>query len=405
MYFITARFRASRSRGIVGKPGVVFYHIGYRAEGDCAFCRCVNSDIFGHDTGVLNTRRELILKELRLLYCVIERRSESTVPFTIDDVVADFRRALAGDDSMAGVIARAATDFPLRSDIVSVGREFKDCFRYVFNSQGGNSGNFRDYVFNLVQSLKNEHRTSQARNLISMHSSINDFTNTDDLKFSKIGVKFVRDYAEWLKQRGIIESTQSFYLRMLRSVLNKADKDGLIAVSPEWFKDVNTRIYYSSSGVVDRNLSRQSLLKIENVNLSANAPLALVRDLFLFGFYCGGMELVDIANLTIDNVRNNCLIYRRRRKGQEKIVVLGEHALNIVNRYKRVDNHFLFPIDDIFGNVMFGTMRNYVSRCMKTLGVIIGCPNLTFSMNIETYKSLKADTNISELLMAHNVVV
>lgn len=401
MFLISVSFRSSRSTGDKGKPGIVFYRIARHGLNEQRIERCVNSDIKGADESVLQTEREKIISQIRLLYCVIERREEQGKPFTIDDVVNDFREALSGDKSMAEVIAKAQTDFPLRRDIVSIGREFKGAFQYVFSAPAKETGeNLSDFVFSLTQSLRNDRRNSQAHSFASLLSSLREFVKTDEIKFADIDAGFVHDYAGWLKQTGITESTQSFYLRTLRTLLNKAQKNGLVEVSPEWFMEVNTRIYKPSDSR-DTKLSRDVLLKIENLDLPSNGPLALVRDMFMFGFYCEGMELVDIANLTTDNLKDGLMIYRRRQKGVKKVVVLGSEAKKIIKRYVIPGQHYIFPLLGMSGHIMFSTVSNYVRQYLKTIGEKVGFPQLTFSMNIGAYKSLMSSVNVSELLLKH----
>lgn len=122
MFSITAQFRPSRSKRDTGKEGVVFYRIIGQAEENGRRLECnVNSGIYATDSSVLETERATILSQLRLLYCVIERREDSKEPFNIDDVVDDFRKALSRDASMGEVIAKSQINIPFRNDIVSVG--------------------------------------------------------------------------------------------------------------------------------------------------------------------------------------------------------------------------------------------------------------------------------------------
>lgn len=326
------------------------------------------------------------------------------MPYNIANICNDFRKALVNDDSMSEIIAKSKTEFPIRRDLVSVGREFRNEFDYVLTARTvENNKHLFDYIFNMTQLRRNEQRISQSRSFGSLLSNLKEFKENKDVEFSEIDANFIFDYAEWLKHTGIIESTQSFYLRTLRTILNKAAEDGLIKVSPGWFRKVNTKIYYSTDAV-DKSISRDLLLKIETANLSAYKPQVLVRDMFMFGFYCGGMELVDVANLTIANVKNGLLRYHRRLKGQERVVTLGEHAKNIIKRYNREGQHYLFPLLEESGDLMFGTIRNYVDQSMRAIGKQIGYPKLSFSLNIDTYKALVAGVSISEMLLTHGDV-
>lgn len=404
MFLISVCFRPTRSKGKGGRPGVVYYRIAkYGADGPRVE-RCVNSDIHGADESVLLSERERIVRQIRLIYCIIEHGIDGCVKFDIDDVGSEFRKALAGDVALAGMVERAKCDFALRKDIVSIGREFRSAFTYVRPmAKREIVSSLSDYMFNLIQMLRSENRISQARNINSLQSSLLDFADTDVLEFCNVNADFVRNYAVWLKQKGIVESTQSFYLRTLRLVLNKAHGDGLLDVSADWFKNVNTRIY-KPLGSANGILSREVLSKLEDLDLSSDGRLALVRDMFMFGFYCEGMELVDIANLTKENVRNNTLVYRRRRKGLGRSIVLGEKAQIILKRYSRRGLDFLFPLLENSGLISFGAIRNYVSMCLKEIGKSVGFPKLTFSMNISSYKSLVSGVNISEILMKHGSV-
>ena len=401
MFLINVQFRPARSKTNSSKPGVVFYKIiGKPSFGDGPKLeRNVNSDISGVDGSVLQTERDRITTQIRLLYCIIENRERKGIVFTADDVTEDFRQALIGADSMADIIAKSKTEFPFKRDLVNVNRWFKGDFNMVYAQREiDNKDSFAEYVSNLSRKLKNEKRDSQSRNFLSLLSNLLTFANDRDVYFSKIDSDFIHGYAEWLKQTGITGSTQSFYLRTFQTILNKAQKDGLIDISSDWFADVNTKIYHSNSSA-DKEFSRELLLEIRDIDLSADEQLAQARDLFMFGYYCGGMELVDIVNLTADNISGNVLKYRRRLKGKEVTVVLGEQALAILNRYKSDNCRHLFPMWDKSGCTTFTFVRHNVGCGLKAVGKLVGHPNLTFSMNISAYKSLVAGLNISEMIL------
>lgn len=400
MLLITAQFRPSRSKRDTEKAGTVFYRIIGQLDGNGRRPdRKVNSGIHATDSSVLETERATILSQLRLLYCVIERREDSNEPFSIDDIVDDFCKALSKDISMGDVIAKSRTDFPFRSDIVSVGRGFKGYFKFVFPKQTDvSSGNIYGYIFNLSQSLKNEKRPSQAKNFLSLLANLKLFVEGKDIYFYEINKKFINRYADWLKQTDISDSTQSFYLRSLRTVLNKAHDDGLIGPTTGWFQDVNTSIGQSYK-VADGKLDRDLMLKIETLDLSGNKNDALVRDMFMFGFYCGGMELIDVANLEFSNEKDGVLTYRRRLKGLERKVILGEQAIKIIERYNGESNKYLFPLLSKSESALFASVRSYVCQSLKVIGKAVNYPRLSFNMNITAYNFILSEVNISELLL------
>lgn len=400
MFSITAQFRPSRSKRETDKGGVVFYRImGLSEENGRRTERNVTSDIRATDSKILETERATILSELRLFYCVIERRENSKEYYNIDDAVDDFRKALSGDASMREAIAKSQTDFPLRNDIIAVGREFKGDFKFVFPKQTDiSAGNLYGYIFNLSQSLKNEKRPSQAKNFASLLANLKLFAEGKDIFFYEINKEFINRYADWLKRLNISDSTESFYLRNFRTVLNKAHDDGLIGPTVGWFQDVNTSIGPSNK-ISDGKLNRNLMLKIEGLDLSENKNDALVRDMFMFGFYCGGMELIDLANLEYSNVKDGVLTYHRRLKGLEKKVVLGEQAMKIIERYKGGSNKYLFPLLSKSEYALFASVRSYVFQSLKNIGRAVNYPRLSFNMNITAYNFLLSKVNIPELLL------
>lgn len=180
MFLISVGFRPTRSKGNKEKPGVVFYRVTRYGSGEKKIERTVNSDIHGSDEGIIQVEREKILSQIRLLYCIIERREDSKEPYTIDDALNDFRKALVGDESMEEVIARSKTEFPIRRDIVSICLEFRGAFTFVFSGRKDNGESLFDYIFNLKQNLKTERRHSRANSFASLQSSLSDFVASDD---------------------------------------------------------------------------------------------------------------------------------------------------------------------------------------------------------------------------------
>ena len=141
MFLITTEFQKSRSRRQPDKPGRVLFRIACKSEGDTAWIvRRVSSDVCGDRDNVIEANRDKLIPYLRMIYCIIERRDKSETPYTVDDVVADLRKATEGDESMAAVIDRSDEDFPLRADIVSVGNEFKGDFKFVYPGDNAGAG-------------------------------------------------------------------------------------------------------------------------------------------------------------------------------------------------------------------------------------------------------------------------
>lgn len=114
------------------------------------------------------------------------------------------------------------------------------------------------------------------------------------------------------------------------------------------------------------------------------------------------MELIDLANLEYSNVNDGVLIYRRRLKGLERRVKLGEQAMKIIKRYNGDSNKYLFPLLSKSENALFSSVRNYVCQSLKIIGRAVNYPILSFNMNFTAYNTMLFEVNIPELLLKHN---
>lgn len=400
LFTISTQFKNSREKED-GGDGVVRITVmsNRRDNADFRIRREMNLDIHGADKSVISEYKDEIIEKMRLLYCVIERLADRGKDFSLDDIFKDFRLALAGDAAFAEIIAKTGNVFPLRADLVSIGREFRGCFQYVYPTKDVNPDSLSDYIDSQISILKNERKSSRLHSYDATHARLKEFTKLDNIPFRVINRNFIEDFAEWLKNGNITESTQSFYLRTLRSILNHAREEHILKGEDNWFQRVDTRILFDkTTGNAAHSLGRETLKKIRQLDLSDDAETALTRDMFMFAFYCHGMELVDIAHLTPKNVRGDILLYRRRKEGKEVIVQLDPDALKILRQYESSGSRYLFPFLYDDGRFTFESMRNRMHIAIKEVGKAVGFPRLSFSMNITAYKNFLSQCHISDQL-------
>ncbi|MCM1450351.1 MAG: hypothetical protein NC082_08410 [Clostridiales bacterium] len=175
-------------------------------------------------------------------------------------------------------------------------------------------------------------------------------------------------------------------MRTLRTILKGAVSDGWCRGEvDEWFSGVSTARGRVGVKAGERALGEEWIDRIEGLDLSGagDGELAMVRDMFMFSFYCGGMELVDVAHLKwTGNLERGCLVYRRRLRGVERRVSLGARALAMLERYRGDGGVYVFPLLEGRGPAYFKAGRNRVVRLMGELGRRVGCPGrLTFGVS------------------------
>ena len=77
---------------------------------------------------------------------------------------------------------------------------------------------------------------------------------------------------------------------------------------------------------------------------SSNRYMRFPIDIFAFTYYCGGINFIDIANLTQANIMENKLIYKRHKTGKLIKIPLQPQAFELIKKYHSKENPYLFPI-------------------------------------------------------------
>ena len=133
-------------------------------------------------------------------------------------------------------------------------------------------------------------RDGTAQNYQRARNSFSLYRCGRDIPLRSVTSELICDYESWLKRRSVTRNTVSFYMRILRSVYNKAVERGLVSPSTP-FKYVYTGIEKTRKRAVDEG----TVVRLQQLDLSGRPSLCFARDLFLFSFYCRGMAFVDLC--------------------------------------------------------------------------------------------------------------
>lgn len=202
---------------------------------------------------------------------------------------------------------------------------------------------------------------------LSAKRSFERFIGNQDLMLYEITSDLIEDYQQWLINDGVCMNSISFYMRILRSVFNRAVKQNLV-VQNHPFVEVYTGIAETKKRAIDLD----SIQRIKDLELKRNPNLELARDLFLFSFYCRGMAFVDMAHLTNLNLSYCNLIYHRQKTRQQITIRCEPPILGILAKYQSQDSHLLPIIKDSDNSPYkkYKQMNKNVCRWLKEIGKI-----------------------------------
>lgn len=95
---------------------------------------------------------------------------------------------------------------------------------------------------------------------------------------------------------------------------------------------------------VKRALPITLIKKIRNLDLGSLPDLDYARDMFMMSFYLRGMSFVDMTYLKKTDLKNGCVVYRRRKTGQLLLIAWTSEMQLILDKYPANSSQYLLPI-------------------------------------------------------------
>lgn len=198
-----------------------------------------------------------------------------------------------------------------------------------------------DLFCELIKQLKEEDRRGYMLSVKQVYNSLLKFNKHLDIYFSDIDILFLRQYETWLRKQRLAENTIGIRFRTLRAVYNLAIEQNLVKAENYPFKKY--KVSHLQEETVKRSLSKQDIERILSYK-STNRYICFTIDLFAFTYYCGGINFIDIANLTQANIIEDKLIYKRYKTGKLIKIPLQQQAIELIKKYHNKDSQYLFPI-------------------------------------------------------------
>ena len=194
------------------------------------------------------------------------------------------------------------------------------------------------FAHQLIQRLKQEGRLRTSETYRCSLNRFLEYWAQDDIPLNRINAPLIEDYELYLKKKGLISNSTSFYMRVLRTIYNKA-------VAAKYIPDQSpfSNVYTGIGKTAKRAISLDAIQRISQLTqLSRYEELA--RDLFLFSFYTRGMSFIDMAYLTPQNIQNGTLTYLRHKTSQRLTMRWEPQMQEIVDRHPAQNENFLLPI-------------------------------------------------------------
>lgn len=195
------------------------------------------------------------------------------------------------------------------------------------------------FMESVIMNLKECGKIRTAETYTATLQSFSRFRRDRDLMLDEITPDLIQAYEAYLRARGAVPNTTSFYMRILRAVYNRA-------VESEAIEQRNPfrHVYTGTERTVKRAIPIAAISRIKNLELPRGSKMDFARDMFMLSFYLRGMSFVDMAFLRKKDRADNHVTYRRRKTGQRLDIAWTKEMQSIVEKYPPNPTQYLLPI-------------------------------------------------------------
>lgn len=194
----------------------------------------------------------------------------------------------------------------------------------------------------VIRELQDERRAGYATSVEQVYRSLLKFNKHLNIYFSDIDHSWLKRYELWLRKQGRAENTIGLRFRTLRMVFNQAIERGFAKMEQYPFKSYKVGKLHAET--LKRAISKAEIKAVMGYTTEvAGVYTRLAVDLFSFSYLMGGINFVDMANLTRSNIIDGRLVYRRQKTGKLLNLPIHTKAMEIIESYATNDQ-YLFPI-------------------------------------------------------------
>ena len=229
--------------------------------------------------------------------------------------------------------------------------------------------------------LKNKNRTAES--YCSARRSLEKFR--PKLYLEDVTPEFLQRYENYMTEQKKSRTTVGIHLRSLRAVVNEAIELGLMRREDYPF---GRRKYKIPEPRQAKIALQPDQIKAILAYTPETEEERAAKDIWVFSYFCGGMNINDICRLKHENVEGDMLsFYRNKTKdtsGRNSLpirILLQPEAVEILNR-QRVLTGYLFPV--LQPNLplkresaLIQQFTKTTNKYLKRIGSKLGIPKLT----------------------------
>lgn len=227
----------------------------------------------------------------------------------------------------------------------------------------------------VIKSMREVGRIGNAKYYESSLKALKSFRNEKDLYFDELNYKQIIKFEKHLQIKKCKTNTIAAYMKAIRAIYNLAIKEDL--ANREIYPFDNYKIKLEKT--IKRAINKDDIVRLKEFDLSKKPDLEIVRDYFMFSFYCRGISFVDLAYLKIKDIIDDRIYYSRNKTHQKFSIKITPQIIQIIKKYNNLENpdSYIFPIINIAEENVYLQYQNALrltNKKLKELGKLLKLP-------------------------------
>lgn len=272
---------------------------------------------------------------------------------------------------------------------------FKDLY---YDKQIDNS------VFNAFDLRINEltqlNKIGTANFYSSCKVALEDYCKNKHLTFDDIDYKFLLGYKNKRLLEGNCLNSIAVYFRGLRAMHYGYCKQNQL-MRPTAYIEIGIKTETTKK----KALTKDQLQKLINYKCLTDVQQRSV-DIFMFSFYCRGINVTDIAQLTKGSIINGRVEYQRSKTNGRFSILITSEMQTILDRYTNETGNYLFPILSNDTNDVKKTIKTFngnLNRSLRKIANSIKIPEFSFYAARHSYASILRVNNVNIDLISQSL--
>ncbi|QES88886.1 site-specific integrase [Rhizosphaericola mali] len=173
-----------------------------------------------------------------------------------------------------------------------------------------------------------------------------------NLRFDDVTPLFLEKFEKYIINKGLSITTVGIYIRPLRAIINREIRNENYSLNDYPFTKGKYTIPTGRN--IKKALSIETIKQIISFDTESDKLMEFYKDIWLFSFYCNGMNVADICHLKYKNMQGNIFVFQRLKtlrtyKSNPKYikVAISAPVRQIINKWSipmENENSYIFPL-------------------------------------------------------------